>query len=99
MSATPTIYALEHGFVQLERTGGPGVSFTQLPTLLTFTDELGWFEDQAQQGADVAADAPPAPQHDPTFVYGLFAASVGLFGASLVTLCASAGLLLAAWVS
>ena len=87
------VYPLETDFVQLERTEGPTHAFTQLPTLLTFTDSWDWFSDEAIETHVTEAAGPLSP------VMWLLAISIGLFGAALVTLLASIALLVAVVLS
>jgi hypothetical protein len=87
------VYPLETNFVQLERTESPAHPFTQLPTLLTFTDSWDWFTDERAEVRVAEATAPISP------VMWFLAASIGLFGAALITLLASLALLVAVLVS
>ena len=89
MSAAHPMYPLDTGFVQLERVEGPHRSIAHLPTLLTFTDYWGWFEDQA---VATEADAPAARSFHP--VMWVAAAALGLLGAALLTLATALTLLL-----
>jgi hypothetical protein len=95
MSAAHPMYPLDRAFVRLERSEGPASALESLPTLLTFSDDWDWFANETAAG-ETATVVTPRLLNPLWLAAG---AAIGLFGAALMTLAASAMLLVAVLVA